>query len=200
MTTVGQPLPEAVSALPLASATDPSPRTLRELFRGRPLLVVFVRQFACAGCSERMTELLTQLEILESSGVDCVVVGSGTVEQARDLRSRLSLETRSIHLLTDSTLAIHRALGLRRSPWGVLGAKGTWNLVRAIARGHKNAWGHGDFYQLGGTLLLDASGTVVLLHREAHLGETLPIADVVDRALALAIERGGIAHAPGVAV
>jgi hypothetical protein len=150
-----------------------------------PTLIVFVRQFACAGCSERMAELLMNVESLRTSAVNVVVVGCGTVEHARELGGRLALDTRPITLVTDPTLAIHRAAGLVRSHWGVLGAKAMWNLVRAMAHGHENAWGHGDFFQLGGTLLLDKERRVVTHHEERHLGESLPLGDIVDQALAL---------------
>jgi peroxiredoxin len=154
----------------------------------KPVLIVFVRQFACAGCSERMAELLIHADILQGSGVDVIVVGSGTVAHAKEMASRFALDSRpNIHVVTDPSLNIHRAFGLHRSYWGVLGAKGTWNLVRAMANGHKNAWGHGDFFQLGGTILLDADKRVALHHEERHLGETHPFGEVVEKTLAMMV-------------
>ena len=187
----GAPLPAALVSSEV-SVTDGTTATIGELLargQGEAALLVFVRQFACAGCSLRMAELLLHLHVLLLTSVKVVIVGCGSAAQARDFSGRFALETRTLVVATDPTQTAQRAAGLLRSRWGALGATATWNLLRAIGRGHANAWGHGDFFQLGGTFLVDADGTVVVHHEERHLGATLPFATVVERALILAGKR-----------
>jgi hypothetical protein len=187
---VGQPLPKDLLASEVKTLEGET-CTLQDLVSPAvaaksPVLIVFVRQFACAGCSERMSELLIHADILKGSGVEVIVIGCGSVAHARELSSRFALSSRSnVSVVTDASLKTHRAFGLQRSYWGVLGARGTWNLMKAMSNGHKNAWGHGDFFQLGATLLLAPPTRVILHHVEHHLGDTHPFTEVVDQTLAL---------------
>lgn len=188
---IGAPLPPALVSSEV-TVTDGTTATIGALLArgaGEAALLVFVRQFGCAGCSLRMAELLLHLQVLKLASVKVVVVGCGSAAQAGDFSRRLALETHALVVATDPTQAAQRAAGLLRSHWGALGAIATWNLLRAMGRGHSNAWGQGDFFQLGGTFLVDADGAVVAHHEERHLGATLPFGTVVDRALVLAGKR-----------
>lgn len=150
-----------------------------------PSLLVFVRQFACAGCGQRTTELLRHIDTLQSARTKVLLIGCGTPEHAREYSHRFDIASRPITLLTDPSLRVHAAAGLLHSYWGVLGPMGTAALIKAMMAGHRNAWGHGDFYQLGGTLLLDQHGVVCAYHAERYLGDALPISEVVDLTLAM---------------
>ncbi|MBS2018054.1 MAG: redoxin family protein [Deltaproteobacteria bacterium] len=180
----GAKLPDALLACEVARA-EGGTVTLGELVRGQVTLLLFVRQFGCAGCSQRLTELVRYLKALRAAGVNVVVVGCGSADDARGFRDRFALDARPVTVVTDPSLAAQRAAGLHRSHWGVLGAKGTYNLLRAMANGHRNAWGKGDFYQLGGTILVGRDGVVALHHEERHLGESLVMGDVSEKALAM---------------
>lgn len=186
---IGDVLPAGALVCTVLDADGRSTTLDQHVITGRPTLLVFVRQFVCAGCSERTAELLTHHEALRAAGVATVIVGCGTPAHARAFDERLALSTRELTLLTDPTRAVHRAMGLQRSAWGALGPRATLNLLRAMSRGHENHWGHGDFYQLGGTFLLDAERRVVARHVEAHLGASLPLGGVVARALVMFARR-----------
>ncbi|MFO0564882.1 MAG: AhpC/TSA family protein [Polyangiaceae bacterium] len=182
---VGKPLSEALLGSRVTTVQG-EVHALSELVpQGAPALLLFVRQFACAGCGQRVAELLLNERVLRMAGVSIVVVGCGSLEHAQEFSRALALDTHELCLATDPTLVSHQAAGLVRSYWGVLGPIGTFHLLRAMGRGHRNGWGHGDFYQLGGSFLLDDRGVVLARHVERHLGSTLPLGDLVERALAL---------------
>ena len=155
--------------------------------RDAPTLVIFVRQFGCAGCGLRTTELLGHLETLRDTHTNVILVGCGTADDARQFRDQFDLGSRPIRLATDPSLKVHAAAGLLHSYWGVLGPSGTAGLVKAMLAGQRNSWGHGDFYQLGGTVLLDEKNVIRIHHVERHLGDSLPLADVVDATLAMSL-------------
>lgn len=169
------------------SGSDGSVHAFRDVLEPgtTPTLVVFVRQFGCAGCGLRTTELLGQIETLRDARTRVILVGCGTAADAAQFRETFDLGSRPIALVTDPTLRVHVAAGLLHSYWGVLGPSGTAALVKAMLAGQRNAWGHGDFYQLGGTILLDAKGEVHTHHVERFLGDTLPFTELVDAALAM---------------
>jgi hypothetical protein len=181
----GQSLPQAFLATPVLGPNGLS-RTLSTCVASGVTLMVFVRQFACAGCKARTAELLLHLDVLKTAAVRVVIVGCGSAEHARQYMLDHKLDSRPIDLVTDPTGAAHAAAGMGRNRWGTLGIGASVNFVKFALAGYSNAWGHGDFYQLGGTLLVASDGRVIVVHREPHLGATLPMGEVVEQALVLA--------------
>ncbi len=183
MVVVSEPLPiELANATLVDAAGEPS--TLAQVAGGKTTLVLFVRQFACAGCSEQVAALLPQLPALRVLDVGVVIVGCGTVDHARGFDERLGVTSRGVRVFTDPTLVAQRAAGLSRSRLGVFGPRGTLGLLRAMMNGHKNAWSGGDFYQQGGALLLSPSLRVLFYRPQRWLGDLVEIGDITDVVLA----------------
>jgi peroxiredoxin len=173
--------------------TSDTETTLGDLVRGKISLVLFVRQFACAGCSEQVAALLQNMSTLQTLGVEVVIVGCGTREHARAFDERVGATDRGVGLLTDPTLRAQRAAGLTRTFLGVNGPRALFGLARAMLRGHSNGWGGGDFYQQGGVMLLDsrvvdheARRETRVLYKKAQerLGDLVDIGDLVAIVLA----------------
>jgi peroxiredoxin len=181
----GQLLPQAFLATQVLGPNGLS-RALSTCVGPDVTLIVFVRQFACAGCKARTAELLLHLDALKTAAVRVVVVGCGTAEHARQFLQDHKLDSRPMDLVTDPAGVAHAAAGMGRNRWGTLGVGASVNFVKYVLAGYSNGWGHGDFYQLGGTLLVASDGRVIVVHREPHLGATLPIGEVVEQALVLA--------------
>jgi hypothetical protein len=147
-------------------------------------LVLFVRQFACAGCSEQVQALLLHLPALRVVAARVVVIGCGDSTQASAFDARVGVTDRGVRLFTDPTLAVQRAMGLPRTFLGVNGPRAVLGLVRAMLRGHPNAWSGGDYYQQGGVLLVDAQLSVLFFHAQRWLGDLVDIGDLTDAVLA----------------
>jgi hypothetical protein len=145
---------------------------------------LFVRQFACAGCGEQVQALLIHLTALRTLGVRVVIVGCGDADQASAFDERVGVTARGVELFTDPTLAIQRAAGLSRTFMGVNGPRAIIGLVRAMLKGHPNAWSGGDYYQQGGVLLVDAELRVLFFHAQRWLGDLVDIGDITDVVLA----------------
>jgi peroxiredoxin len=193
---VGSPLPRELQDARVTGA-DGQSAALSALHEGPgPSLLVFVRQFACAACGQRTTELLRHIDTLQSARTKVLLIGCGSQDHAREYSHRFDIASRPITLVTDPSLRAHAAAGLLHSYWGVLGPMGTAALVKAMLGGHRNGWGHGDFYQLGGTLLLDEHGVVRTYHAERYLGDALPITEVVDQTLAMTMAAGSALGGP----
>ncbi|MBP8809633.1 MAG: AhpC/TSA family protein [Kofleriaceae bacterium] len=180
---IGQPAPAALAAAVVTRA-DGTPLTLGAAWAERDLVLVFVRHFACAGCSQHVAALRPRLDEVAALGAAVVIVGSGNPTQLAAFTTRERLAHPAVTCATDPTLAAYRAAGLSRSAWGTLGPIALGQLVAALARGHVNGRPQGDLYQQGGTLVLARGGVVLAYHRAAHLGEHLPVVDVVDVLLA----------------
>jgi hypothetical protein len=121
---------------------------------------------------------------IERRGARLVVIGNGTPEQARDLRTSLGFTGL---LWVDPEMAAYRAAGLRRGASQALSWRMLGHMIRALKGGHRQAGVQGDPWQLGGVFVVAASQSTHLAHisREAgdHAGSQ-DILEAVDRAVA----------------
>lgn len=175
-------------------ATNGSETRLGSLWEDRDALVVFVRHFACAGCSEHVTELAPRLAELDRLGVRVVLVGCGGADEIAGFVERQKLDDKHVQVFTDPTREAFRRAGFVRSVWGTVGPLATVRLLRALVRGHENHpfSQRGAFTQQGGTILVRRGGTVALYDRAEHFGDHAPIVDVVDVALTLRAAESGL--------
>lgn len=148
-------------------------------------LLVFVRHFACNGCSEHVTELAPRLAELASLGIRTVIVGCGNPTYIPDFVRRQRLDDKPVTVVTDASLAAHAAAGMIRSVWGTLGPGAAVAFVRALVRGHPHGSPEGDRYQQGGTLLVRRGGALAFQHTSARLGDHAALVEVIDAALAM---------------
>lgn len=180
---VGQPVPPALAAAPVLDAHG-VPRPLATTWAERDAAVIFVRHFACAGCSRHVAELRPRLEELGALDVAVVLVGNGTPDQLAAFVEREQLAGYPIAPFTDPTLAAYRAAGLDRSIIGTMGPRALANLAALWLRGHPNRRTRGDILQQGGTLYVTRAGVLAFYHRSARVGDNARVVDIVDVALA----------------
>jgi peroxiredoxin len=193
---VGQPVPAALADAAIVDV-EGAARALARCWSERDAVIVFVRHFACAGCSAHVAELRPRLE--ELAALDCAValVGNGTPDHLAAFVERERLAGHPIEAYTDPTLAAYRAAELERSWAGTVGPRAVWNLVGLFARGHGNGRTRGDLVQQGGTLYVTRAGVLAFHHRSARLGDHARVVDVVAVALAA---RAATAAAAGLGV
>lgn len=162
-----------------------------ELGRAAPLLLVYVRHFACPGCSHFMESLAPRLPELAALGVRVVLVGSGSVARLVAFAERMKLRPPDVELVTDPSLEAYAAAGMHRSAMGTYAPKPVLASLGLYALGHwvKRHADDGDVEQQGGVLLLDADRRVVAHHEDRDLVDHAPMADVVHVALELAAAR-----------
>jgi peroxiredoxin len=192
---LGKPVPD-VLADARVKREDGSDLRLGDLWKKSDTLLVFVRHFACAGCSEHVTELSPRLGELHDLGVKTVIVGCGRPEHIQGFVERQRLAGKRVLITTDATLAAHEAAGMVRSMWGTLGPVAVLKMLGAMTRGHDNGRTEGDLYQMGGTLLVLRSGELAFHHRAETLGEHAPLVDVVDVVLRLRAQDAAASFLP----
>ncbi len=183
MMAVGQSVPPGFADAVVVDATGTS-HALRELWRARDAILVFVRHFACAGCALHVAALRPRLFELAAIEVDVAIVGNGNPDQLAAFVAREALEREPVRCFTDASRAAYRAAGFQRSAWGTFGPIAIGQLVRARLDGHRNGRSQGDLQQQGGTLYVTRGGVVALYHAAARLGDHAPLVEVIDVALA----------------
>lgn len=151
---------------------------LREFWRERPVVLVFLRQFGSAFALKQAVELTAHRDDIVAAGADVVFIGLGTPIQAFTFRQRAG--TRSTVLATaDRTL--YRTMGLagRR-------AAGPVELVRLVGLVRDGIHPYqrtGDIDQLGGVFVVAAGGREVLWDFRAHRSSDIAPPDEIVGAL-----------------
>jgi peroxiredoxin len=191
MVRVGEPAPEALRNATIVAA-DGRRLPFADLLGGRPLLVLFLREFGCIACAEQVHEVLPRLRELEALDVRVALVGNGPADSVSAFAERHALADKPVELFTDPTLAVYRAAGLRRSAWATHGPGALVDWIRAFGRGHRPGKIEGDLQQQGGALLFDAGGNVAWAHANARLGDHADPADVMDAVFALCLQRSPV--------
>jgi peroxiredoxin len=161
---------EVGSAMPDLALLGPDENevALRDLWRERLTLVVFLRHFGCPVCLHHLVDVQRGLGEFEKRGAQVVAIGQGTgAEAARVARMRRV----AYPVLGDPGKASYRALGLGRTGWWGLTlapffedfAGSLRNLRDADLAAAANP--RSDVRQLGGVVLVDRAGVVRYLHR-----------------------------------
>lgn len=170
-------------------------RELRDLWQTRPIVIAFVRHFACLHCRHQVTQLRREIANIHRLGAELVIVSNGSEQFAAAFREDLGLET---PLFVDPTRASYRALGMKRGVIRTLGAWRTWvNLGRAFIEGVRQRrtrvilgwWNRsvttlipgtqGDAWQLGGVLVVLPDGRVPYRYLSNIAGDHPPPTEVV---------------------
>jgi hypothetical protein len=180
---IGQPVSDTLAG---SSVLDPAgvAGPVAACWAARDAVLVFVRHFACAGCSEHVAELRPRLAELDALEVAVALIGCGTAPQLAAFIERQQLAGHPVALFTDPTLAAYRAADLDRSWLGTLGPRAFANLAGLAVRGHRNGRSRGDLAQQGGTLYVTRAGVLSFHHRSARIGDHARVVDVVAVALA----------------
>jgi hypothetical protein len=163
---------------------------LRDLFKDRPLALIFLRHLGCPYCRRQVAQLKRR------PGLNVAFVTMATPEDAEEFR----LKYHSAHpVLCDPQRRLYEGFGLRRAQWGdVIGPKVTLQGLSALRYGMSRP--RQDPMQLGGAFVLDREGEIVWSHRAANAADFVRPDRIAD-ALAAADKEAGIGGEddPGVA-
>jgi len=105
---------------------------------------------------------------IRAAGAELVVVGNGTLEQARAFAREFAPD---ITVLTDPERRTYRVVGARRSPLSILDPRTLINAWRARTQGFTQKEVLGDGLQLGGVFVVRPDGSVPFHHLSAVPGD-----------------------------
>lgn len=156
------------AALADLTVLDPSGAVVRlgDLWRERPVALVFVRHFGCLLCKEQVAQLRPFWPEFAAAGLGLAIIGNGTAQHAAEFVAENQLE---IPLYTDPRRTTFKAAGLKN------GVGSTFNLAtiksgfRARAAGHHQSATRGDPWQQGGAFVI-APGDRLLFAQRSDAG------------------------------
>ena len=150
---------------PVEASRDQHGRTLADLSREGPTLVVFLRHAGCTFCREALADLGAQRDRLERAGVRLALVHMGAdTKAAADFIARYGLGE-AAHF-GDPQRTLYRAFDLPRGSLAQLFGPRVWirGFVAGILHGHLVGTLQGDGFQMPGAFLL-RDGRVVRAYR-----------------------------------
>lgn len=135
----------------------------------RGLALVFLRHFGCPFCREHARELNRRRDGFAAAGVEIVMIGTGTAEEAAAFRRELDLRA---CVLTDPDGGAYRAFGLVDAPLrSLLDPRVLAGGARAAIKGFMPRKPQGRALQLQGQFLIDRSGTIRSVARPRVMSE-----------------------------
>jgi peroxiredoxin len=163
-------LEDGLQSLAATNVLDSDGRTVRlgDLWRERAVVLVFVRHFGCIFCKQQVAELKGVVEQIEARGAELVVLGNGSVEDARRFGREQGIGFR---LLTDPTGQSYRQAGMRHGLATVVGPGVLGRGLVAWARGFRQSEVLGDPLQQGGVLVIAAGGHEVFRYVSRRAGD-----------------------------
>jgi peroxiredoxin len=148
--------------------TAGSPTRLGTLWLEQPTVLLFVRHFGCLFCREQLAEAERHAEQLSQLGAKLVVIGNGSVEEARSFVDELGTEAQ---VLTDPARESYCAIGMQRSVVSSVNPRTVAHAFRAWRKGHRQRAVAGDPFQQGGVVVIAPDGDEVFRFVSAHAGE-----------------------------
>jgi len=156
------------------------PVRLRDAFGTKPTVLALVRQFGCLFCHELVSELVADADRIRDAGGHVVIVGPGSVEQAKKFAKYRGLPREGVELFADPERTSFEGAQLPRSWVLTFLNPGAWDAYgRAKDKGWKIGGAHGDVAQLGGVFVVRPPAELTFEHRSKFAGDHPSVDELV---------------------
>jgi peroxiredoxin len=153
---------------------------IREFWRRATTVTSFVRHFGCLFCHQMVHDLVIAVPTILDRGAQVLIVGNGSVEQARRFFSSKKLPRDGVAVVTDPERESYRAAGLERGYARTFlhpGAQRAFGAARG--QGHRVTGLFGDLTQLGGLLVVKPPASLAYFHKSRFAGDHPDMSEVV---------------------
>jgi peroxiredoxin len=126
-----------------------------------------------------VAELAENENRFKEKNADLAVIGSGDPTHFKEFRKKTGYEGL---LFSDPSLAAFSLLGFTGGISGVMSIRSVFKAVSAFRQGHRQGSVQGSTLQLGGAIVIDASGAIHYYFASANAGDH-PAVDELIRAV-----------------
>ncbi|KAA8496357.1 Thioredoxin-like protein AAED1, chloroplastic [Porphyridium purpureum] len=134
-------------------------------------VLVWMRHYGCVLCKQLLASVQKEIEREAASlGYALVAVGPGKPEQAEQFKAKVEWKHK---VLSDPLRTTYRALNFKKGMFNTFNLGGLKSMVSSFAQGYTQDWTviPTDPFALGGLLVVDADGTVILNHIDDFAGD-----------------------------
>lgn len=149
--------------------SDSTRKRFSFFWQERPVALVFPRHFGCPFGRRQVVQLRREQNGLKKSGIDVVLVSSGSPAQAEAFRHDYEVPFR---IVIDSDCVLFKKYGLRdMDPRDYRSPRMLVQVVKVLAQGYGYKSGQGSSSQLGGVFIIDTGGKVRFAHIAANAAD-----------------------------
>ncbi|KAG6523152.1 thioredoxin-like protein AAED1, chloroplastic isoform X1 [Zingiber officinale] len=158
---------------------------ITDLWRDRKAVIAFARHFGCVFCRKRADLLASKKELMDAAGVALVLVGPGTVEQAKAFVEQTKFEGEVYADPTHSSYdAIKFAYGVLTTFTPSAGKK----ILELYLEGYRQDWElsfkkntveRGGWQQGGIIIAGPGVNNISCIHKDKEAGDDPPIEDII---------------------
>jgi hypothetical protein len=172
-------------AIRLAASTvlgmDGSRLRVRDLWQGGVTVTAFLRHYGCLFCLQFAHDVLEAAPEIIARGANLVLIGNGTVDQAKRFFTERGLPSAGCTVATDPERESYRAAEFHRGYGRTFFEKqARVAFAEARAEGHRIKGLYGDLTQLGGLTVTRPPAHLIYFHRSEHAGDHPAVRDVLD--------------------
>jgi thiol-disulfide isomerase/thioredoxin len=134
------------------------------LWKDHPVIFVFLRHFGCIDCRAHAAQIWSEKEKYEKGGAQILFISNGAPQFIQGFKEELKITEAPVY--TDPSLAAFKACGFKRGFLAALGPQSLINGMKLKSQGHKNKRepGSGDWWQMGGILVVQKDGKIGYHH------------------------------------
>jgi len=159
---------------------DGSPVRIREFWRKTTTVTSFVRHFGCLFCHQMVHDLVLSVPTIVARGAQVLIVGNGSIEQARRFFTSKKLPCDGVAVVTDPERDSYRTAGFERGYARTFLHPGASKAYGgAKGQGHKITGLFGDLTQLGGLLVVKPPAALAYFHKSRFAGDHPDMSEVV---------------------
>ncbi|XP_061964027.1 thioredoxin-like protein AAED1, chloroplastic isoform X1 [Populus nigra] len=158
---------------------------ISDLWKDRKAVVAFARHFGCLLCRRRADYLAAKKDIMDASGVALVLIGPGSVDQAKTFSEQTKFKG---EVYADPSHSSYKALQFVSGVSTIFTPKAGLKIIQSYMEGYRQDWKlsfEGDTvakggWQQGGIIVAGPGKTnISYIHKDKEAGDDPVIEDII---------------------
>ncbi|XP_031256931.1 thioredoxin-like protein AAED1, chloroplastic [Pistacia vera] len=159
--------------------------SVSDLWKDRKAVVAFARHFGCVLCRKRADYLASKKDVMDASGVALVLIGPGSVEQARTFSEQTNFKG---EIYADPSHSSYNALRFVSGVSTTFTPKAGLKIIQLYMEGYRQDWklsfekdtiSRGGWRQGGIIVAGPGKSNILYIHKDNEAGDDPDIEDIL---------------------
>ncbi|KAK7245192.1 hypothetical protein RIF29_40027 [Crotalaria pallida] len=159
--------------------------SISDLWKDRKAVVAFARHFGCVFCRKRADYLASKKDIMDASGVALVLIGPGSIDQARAFAERTKFEG---EIYADPSHASYEALKFVSGVLTTFTPNAGLKIIQLYMEGYRQDWElsfekdtveRGGWKQGGIIVAGPGKSNILYIHKDKEAGDDPDIEEIL---------------------
>ncbi|CAJ1895464.1 unnamed protein product [Sphenostylis stenocarpa] len=158
---------------------------ISDLWKDRKAVVAFARHFGCVLCRKRADYLVSKKDIMDASGVALVLIGPGSIDQAKSFAEQSKFQG---EIYADPTHSSYEALQFVSGVLTTFTPNAGLKIIQLYMEGYRQDWklsfekdtvSRGGWKQGGIIVAGPGKNNILYLHKDKEAGDDPEIEDIL---------------------